>query len=326
MQRMLIIGGTGSLGHKLVDHFWKEYEIYIYSRDENKQWHMRQEYKDLPNDRLHFVIGDIRDVNRFKYCLHWIKPETIIIAAALKHIDVCEFNPGESITTNILGIKNVIDTVAQDAIEGKIDFLETVLFVSTDKACSPVNVYGMCKSISERMIVEKSERLKKPRFLNVRYGNVINSRGSLIPVLQGIAEDPTKLAFSITDTRMTRFFMTLGESVKLIENTLKFGQTGETWVPKDIRSCKIYDVVKYFSEKYGKPIHHIGIRAGEKLHECLVNITEIHRTIEKEGTYIIKPCYANVPLESLVLTEEFTSSDTLQNFLKLFPMLNDENQ
>ncbi len=318
MQKILILGGTGSLGHKLVDHFSKTNEIYIYSRDENKQWAMKQEYKELPEGRLHFVIGDIRDRERFKYCLHWIKPNIIIIAAALKHIDICEFNPGESITTNILGIKNVIDTVAQEALEGGIDFLETVLFVSTDKACSPVNVYGMCKSISERLMVEKSERIAKPKFLNVRYGNVINSRGSLIPVLEGIAKDPSKKFFYITDLRMTRFFMTLKESVDLIDNTLKYGETGDTYIPKSIKSCKIHELIKYFSEKYQKPIKITGIRPGEKLHECLINITEINRTTETDHGYVIKPCYARVPEEELALKDEFTSADTLEGIWEIF--------
>ncbi len=318
MQRILILGGTGSLGHKLVDHFSKTNEIYIYSRDENKQWAMKQEYKELPEGQLKFVIGDIRDRERFKYCLHWIKPNIIIIAAALKHIDICEFNPGESITTNILGIKNVIDTVAQEALENKIDFLETVLFVSTDKACSPVNVYGMCKSISERLMVEKSERISKPKFVNVRYGNVINSRGSLIPVLEGIANDPSKKFFYITDLRMTRFFMTLKESVELIENTMKYGETGDTYVPKTIKSCSIHDLIKYFSEKYQKPIRTVGLRPGEKLHECLINITEINRTIETIHAYVIRPCYARVPKDELILEEEFTSKDVLEGIGELF--------
>jgi FlaA1/EpsC-like NDP-sugar epimerase len=153
----------------------------------------------------------------------------------------------------------------------------------------------------------------------VRYGNVINSRGSLIPVLEGIAKDPSKEFFSLTDIRMTRFFMTLKDSVKLIENTLKYGESGDTYVPKNIKSCKIHDLIRYFSEKYGKPIKVIGLKPGEKLNECLVNITEIHRTIESEDAYIIKPCYMAIPEEQLVLKKEFTSCDSLRNIYDIFP-------
>ena len=305
MKTLLIMGGTGSLGHTLVKKYIDKYKIIIFSRDENKQWDMRKKFPTIT-----FVLGDIRDKNSIETTLFKFKPSTIIIASALKHIDQCENNINECINTNITGIQNVVDTIYNYALKGLIDFLEKVLFVSTDKACSPVNSYGMCKSLAERMVIEKSQYVESPKFVVVRYGNVINSRGSLFPLFHEIGKSPEKKYFTLTDKRMTRFFMTLDQSVKLIDMALEYGNSGDTYIPK-VDCYTIYDIALLFSEKYHKPIEITGLRPGEKLHETLINITESYRTIVEGDNYIIKPCYQNVI--SNFTYEELSSNTNLSD-------------
>ncbi len=284
-KKILIFGGSGSLGTSLINKLVDQNEILIYSRDESKQWEIKNRIK---NKNLSMVIGDIRDYIRVKEEISKFKPHVIMIAAALKHVDVCENFPKESVLTNINGTQNVVDAVID-----KLDFLpnlETVLFVSTDKACSPINVYGMCKAISERSVIEKQQCCDTVKFLVVRYGNVLQSRGSIIPLFMYQAKN--KPCFTITRSDMTRFLMTLDESVSLILNAIQNGKSGETWIPK-IRSMKIKDLADMFSEIYNKPIKEIGIRSGEKIHEYLINETESLRTVMAKDCYIIKSIYEN---------------------------------
>lgn len=291
-KRILIIGGSGSLGHTLSNRYLKDNKVFIFSRGENTQWNMKQKFNH--NSNLSFFVGDIRDRERVETCIYTCKPHILIIAAALKHIDICEKNINECINTNIDGIRNVINIITQNAMCNNIPFVETVLFVSTDKACAPVNTYGMCKAISERIVVEKAEFLSKPKFVNVRYGNVLQSRGSLIPLFKNIAENPEKTYFSITDKTMTRFFMSLEDSVDLIDYAINHGDSGDTIIPKTISSYRILDIAVYFSKKYGKPIKISGIRPGEKLHETLISFTESLRTEILGDYYVIRPTYVQV--------------------------------
>ncbi len=286
----MIIGGTGSLGYKLVKKYHTNNKIIIFSRDENKQWTMKLNYPNLT-----YIIGDMRNYNSVDKIIHEYLPNIIIISGALKHIDICEQNIDECINTNIIGVKNIIESVIK--INNKN--IETVVFVSTDKSCSPVNVYGMSKAISERIVAEASLKKGYTKFVCVRYGNVLNSRGSIIPKFKEIAENKDENSFPITDEYMTRFFMTLDQSVQLIETSILHGDNGDTWLPI-IDAFKIYDVAKYFSDKYNKPIINMGIRPGEKIHECLINQSELYRTIkqkiptsegEEKMYYVIKPCY-----------------------------------
>lgn len=284
-KKILIFGGSGSLGLSLINRFIYKNKILVYSRDETKQWKIKNKIK---SKNLSLIIGDIRDYIRVKEEIVRFKPDIIIIASALKHVDVCELFPKESILTNINGPQNVVD-----AVNNKIELLpnlESVLMVSTDKACSPINVYGMCKSISERSIVEKGRHFSKPKFLVVRYGNVLQSRGSIIPLFMYQAKND--LFFTLTRSDMTRFLMTLDESVDLILDIIKNGKNGETWIPK-LRSMKIKDLANIFSKIYNKPVKEIGIRSGEKIHESLINQTESLRTVITEKHYIIKPIYKN---------------------------------
>jgi FlaA1/EpsC-like NDP-sugar epimerase len=284
---ILIFGGTGSLGYEIVTRYIDKNIIYNYSRDECKHWKMKLDFNH--NKNLNFIIGDVINEKKVAETLLRIKPNIIIIASAMKHIDQCEYNTDQSLNTNLLGVKNILDSVEkyQEILNG---FLESVLFVSSDKACSPINVYGMCKALSETLIVEKSYYLKKIKFVNIRYGNVLNSRGSIIPLLHTIGSDTEKKYFTLTNDKMTRFVMTLKQSVDLIEHAIINGESGDTIIPKLI-SMNVKDLVELFSEKYNKPIKLTGIKPGEKLLESLINKSQSAR-IKINGEYThIKSIY-----------------------------------
>ena len=306
-KKILIIGGTGSLGNALTDRYVSDNEIMIYSRSENNQWLMNQKYN---SSNLTFFVGDIRDKERLETSIFRFKPNIVIIAAALKHIDICENNINECINTNIDGVRNVVNLITTYSLIDRISFLETVLFVSTDKACAPVNTYGMCKSVSERIMIEKTQFLSTPKFINVRYGNVLSSRGSLIPFYKNLVRNKDTKFIPITDLNMTRYFMTLDSSVDLIEYALLKGEPGDTVIPKHILSFKIIDIAKYFSDKYNIPVKITGIRPGEKIYETLISYTESLRTVDNDLYYIIKPVYKQNQLKQVVSFEtgEFNST------------------
>ena len=214
---LLIFGGTGSLGYELNERYKDDNIIYNFSRDECKHWEMKLNFNN--NDKINFIIGNVKDKENVKRSLKRVNPNIIIIACAMKHIDQCEVNTSESINTNLLGTQNILDSIEEDTNSK----LEKVIFVSSDKACSPINNYGLCKALSETMIIEKAHYVKTISFINVRYGNVLNSRGSIIPLLHKIGNDVDKKYFNLTSDKMTRFVMTLKESVDLIEYAILNG-------------------------------------------------------------------------------------------------------
>lgn len=285
-KKILIIGGTGSLGHELTNRYIDHNNIYLYSRDESKHWAMNIEYNYHKN--LNFIIGDIADNDKVTQTLLRHNFEIIILAAALKHIDKCEYETNECLKTNLLGTKYVLD-----AIENNIKLLhnlETVVFVSTDKACSPVNFYGMMKAASECLMIEKSKYMDTVKFICVRYGNVLNSRGSIIPMLHKIGKSNNIHEFKLTHEDMTRFIMTLEQSVDLINNAIIYGESGDVVIPKLI-SCKVLDLLEIFSEIYNKSIIKDKLRSGEKLLESLINETQSLRISIKDEYTFIKPPY-----------------------------------
>jgi FlaA1/EpsC-like NDP-sugar epimerase len=269
---ILIFGGTGSLGHALVNRYTN---VTVVSRDEYKQWEMK---KKFPN--VNYLIGDVRDPERVKFVMSTVNPDTVIIAAAMKHIDVCEDAIHECLGTNLMGTKNILNNLS--------DSVKTVCFVSTDKACSPVNSYGMCKALSENLMIEKSIIDKTRKYVTVRYGNVLNSRGSILPILHGAGGDPGVTHFVLTHENMTRFIMTLEQSVDLIDHALHYAQSGDIVIPKLV-CMKIKDLLEIFSEKYNKPIKLTTLRPGEKMNESLINATQSLRLVKGENYYYIKP-------------------------------------
>lgn len=187
-KNILIFGGTGSLGYALNTRYSKNNIIYNFSRDECKHWEMKLHFNSNPN--IHFIIGNVSDRSIVESTIKRIRPDIIIIGSAMKHIDQCEINTSESLKTNLIGTQNVLESVESNLLT--LPNLETVVFISSDKACSPINNYGMCKALSETLVVEKAHYIPSIKFVNVRYGNVLNSRGSIIPLLHKICNDPEK--------------------------------------------------------------------------------------------------------------------------------------
>lgn len=277
-KRILIIGGTGSLGQTLVQRLHQSNEIFVMSRDEAKQWAMQNRFFNAP---IRYIIADIRNYDALRAALVDIKPQIVINASAMKQVPACEIAPHESILTNISGVQNLVRICSHDIQP------EIVLGVSTDKACKPINVYGMCKAIGERIYSSANTENSATCFLCVRYGNVLESRGSIIPLFKYQAR--TDKTYTVTTAEMTRFFTTLSESVDLILKALAVGKKGDTFVPK-LRSGKIADLADIFVEKYGGKASIIGIRPGEKVHEELIGEEEFRRTYELTEDYlVIKP-------------------------------------
>ena len=202
---IFVFGGTGSLGYELNMRYKDNNIIYNFSRDECKHWEMKLYFNSHPNIR--FIIGNVGDKSIVNQSIKRISPNIIIIASAMKHIEQCEINTYESIKTNLIGTQHIIDSIEENL--NTLQRLETVVFVSSDKACSPINNYGMCKALSESLLIEKAHYIPSIKFINVRYGNVLNSRGSIIPLLHKIGNDSGKEYFTITSNEMTRFVMTL---------------------------------------------------------------------------------------------------------------------
>lgn len=286
---IMIFGGAGSLGTTLVTKYLPFCKnIIVVSRDEAKQWELHNYVKSNLHEfkeKLITVIGDVRDFDRINEIILFHKPNNVIIAQALKQVDVCEVYPEESIKTNIIGVNNILKSIENyNSYFGEP--IKNVCFVSTDKACNPINVYGMCKRISEKLVLSVA-KTSKSKYVVTRYGNVLSSKGSIVPLFLKQAKDNNYLSFTVTDPNMTRFLMTLEESVDLIDKAIQFGKSGDIWVPK-LKSIKIYDLATYFSKKFNKPIQIIGVRPGEKIHEILLSAEELASSLISNDCYIVK--------------------------------------
>ena len=289
---ILIFGGSGSLGNKLIEKYINKNKIINFSRDENKHWQMELQYK---NNNLSNIIGDIRDFDKVYQTIMRTNPNIIIVAAALKHIDRCEYESNECLDTNIKGLQNILRVIEMN--KSNLQNLSTLCFISTDKACSPVNIYGMSKAICEILVVEKSKYIKNIKFICVRYGNVLNSRGSIIPILKNKGKDPSCTEFTLTHPNMTRFIMTLDDSVNLIEYAIFNGNNGEIIIPK-LNAVYIKDIIEIFSKKYNKPIKNTELRSGERIYEILINETQSMRTYVKNNYYHISPSYLSTTINN----------------------------
>ncbi len=280
---MLITGGTGSLGKMLIKILLKQYnpeKVIVYSRDELKQFEMAN-IPPFNDKRIRYFIGDVRDKERLLRALDGV--DIVVHAAALKQIPSCEYNPFEAIKTNINGAQNIIEA----AIDRNV---KKVVALSTDKACSPINLYGATKLCSDKLFIAGNAYVGRheTKFSVVRYGNVAGSRGSVIPFfLQQIKAGKSELP--ITDERMTRFWMTLDGAVSLVIKTLELASGGETFVYKN-PSFLVTELVKAMnpSGKYNV----IGIREGEKIHECMVSKDDSRHTYEYNDHYVIYPYYS----------------------------------
>ncbi|MGP1486164.1 MAG: UDP-N-acetylglucosamine 4,6-dehydratase (inverting) [Campylobacter sp.] len=275
---ILITGGTGSFGKKYTEILLKKFKpkrIVIYSRDELKQYEMAQIFTDKS---MRFFIGDVRDENRLNSAMDGI--DYVIHAAALKHVPIAEYNPMECIKTNINGAQNVINASFKAGVS-------KVIALSTDKACNPVNLYGATKLASDKLFVAANNiaGTKKTRFSVVRYGNVVGSRGSVVPFFKHLIENGAK-ELPITHMDMTRFWITLEQGVNFVLKNFERMKGGEIFIPK-IPSMTMPDLAKALAPNLGIKI--IGIRPGEKMHEVMVGKDDAHLTYEFQDHYVISP-------------------------------------
>lgn len=275
---ILITGGTGSFGRKFTEIALRDYHpkrLIIFSRDELKQSEMAQQFNDT---RIRFFIGDVRDPDRLKRAFHSV--DIVIHAAAMKQVPASEYNPFEAIKTNILGAENVINAAIDQGVK-------KVIGLSTDKAANPINLYGATKLCSDKLFVAGNAYAGgvSTRFSVVRYGNVVGSRGSVIPYFLKMKETGT---LPITDSRMTRFWITLDQGAQFVLDSLDRMHGGEIYVPK-IPSMKITDLAKVIGPKCSHDI--VGIRPGEKLHEVLISVDDGRSTLEFNDFFLINPAF-----------------------------------
>jgi UDP-N-acetylglucosamine 4,6-dehydratase len=276
-QVVLITGGTGSFGRACIRILLDEYKpakVIVFSRDELKQHEMREAGFDQPN--LRYFIGDVRDLSRLQRAMHGAN--VVIHAAALKQVPACEYNPMEAIKTNILGTANVIEAALEAGVS-------KVLALSTDKAVSPVNLYGATKLAAEKLTVQSNAYSgeRPARFSCVRYGNVIGSRGSVVPIFLRQRQNGK---LSITDKRMTRFWLSLEQGVRFVLHSIDLMQGGEVFVPK-LPSMSLMDLAKAIAPQ--AKLEEVGVRPGEKLHEVLISEDEARTTVELDDMYVIQP-------------------------------------
>jgi UDP-N-acetylglucosamine 4,6-dehydratase/5-epimerase len=275
---ILITGGTGSFGKRYVKTILEKYKakrIIVYSRDELKQFEMQQSFNSA---EMRYFIGDVRDAERLTQAMRGV--DYVIHAAALKQVPAAEYNPMECIKTNIHGAENVIKAALENEVE-------KVMALSTDKAANPINLYGATKLASDKLFVAANNITggHKTRFAVVRYGNVVGSRGSVVPFFRKLIADSAR-ELPVTDPRMTRFWITLQDGVEFVLKNFQRMQGGEIFVPK-IPSMRITDLVESLAP--GMPVKVVGIRPGEKLHEIMCPADDSHLTLEFADHYVITP-------------------------------------
>lgn len=279
--RILITGGTGSLGRRLtrriLDHTEKT-SVLVYSRDEFKQFEMRQSLSLAEQDRMRFFLGDVRDGDRLKRSLEGV--DYVIHTAALKQVPAAEYNPFEFVKTNILGAENVINAAIDRGVK-------RVVALSTDKAANPINLYGATKLCSDKLFVSGNSYggSRGTRFSVVRYGNVVGSRGSVVPFFLRKRKEGV---LPITDPRMTRFWITLDEGVDLVMTALTAMKGGEIWVPR-IPSMRVVDLARVVAPDCRQEM--VGIRPGEKLHEVMIPVDDGRQALEFQRYFVIQPSF-----------------------------------
>jgi FlaA1/EpsC-like NDP-sugar epimerase len=317
-KRILVTGGTGSLGKTLVNRLLTSKigtpeKITVFSRDEAKQHYMRLEYMNREaatddviyqnsRDRLNFRIGDIRDYSSLVAAMR--DADIVFNAAALKQVPSCEYFPFEAVQTNILGAQNIVRAVRENNLA-----VEKVIGISTDKACKPINVMGMTKALQERILIEANRDCQSVQFNCVRYGNVIASRGSIVPLF--VEQIKNDQPITITLAEMTRFLLSLDRAVDTVFEAVKTDGRGGTFVPK-IASAKMTDVAKVLMGKKELPVVYTGIRPGEKVHEIMVSEEECFRTIERGEYYVILPVLPELREDqdfTPALRKEYSSKD-----------------
>ncbi|MGB7070953.1 MAG: polysaccharide biosynthesis protein [Pyrinomonadaceae bacterium] len=335
-KRILVTGGTGSLGQTLVKRLLTgemglPAKITVFSRDEAKQHYMRLEFMHQKaatddviyqnsQDLLNFRIGDVRDYSALLASMR--DSEIVFHAAALKQVPSCEYFPFEAIQTNILGAENVVKAIRENDLP-----VEKVVGISTDKACKPINVMGMTKALQERLLIEANRDCPSTSFMCVRYGNVIASRGSIVPLFVEQVQNGQSL--TVTMPEMTRFLLSLDRAVDTVFAAISIGRRGETFVPK-VPAANITDVARALMGEKELPIIYTGIRPGEKVHEIMVSEEECFRAVERGDYYVIMPVLPELRSEGEIvpaLSTEYSSKDnniSVESLRELLGGANDE--
>ena len=333
-KRILVTGGTGSLGNALVRRLLAgemglPAKITVFSRDEAKQHYMRLDYMhkkaatddviyENSKNLLSFRIGDVRDYSSLLSAMR--DADVVFHAAALKQVPSCEYFPIEAVLTNIHGAANVVRCIRENDLT-----VETVVGISTDKACKPINVMGMTKALQERILIEANRDCPNTRFVCVRYGNVIASRGSIVPLFVEQVKEGRNV--TVTLPEMTRFLLTLDRAVDTVFAVLVNGRRGVTFVPK-VPAARIVDVAKALMGENELPITFTGIRPGEKLHEIMVSEEERYRTVEEGDYFCIEPMLPelrNVDIREPALASEYSSKDVTLDVDQLRTLLASAN-
>lgn len=277
-ETILVTGGTGSFGQRFIEFLLTEYaphKVIVFSRDELKQFEMRQRFA-AHDAKIRYFIGDVRDERRLQRAFSGV--DTVVHAAAMKQVPACEYNPIEAVKTNVMGATHIIDAAIDQGVK-------RVMALSTDKAANPVNLYGASKLCAEKLFSQANSYSPGQgcRFSSVRYGNVIGSRGSVVPLF---LQQRDRGKITITDRRMTRFWITLDQAVQFVAHAIGDMKGGEVFVPK-LPTMSIMDLAEAIAP--GCEIEDISIRPGEKLHEVLLAEEEAHQAVEQEGRYVIHP-------------------------------------
>lgn len=333
-KRVLVTGGTGSLGKVLVrrlltGELGRPQQITVFSRDEAKQHSMRLAFQNLRastdeviyhnfEQLLQFRIGDVRDLHSVSTALR--QADVVFNAAALKQVPSCEYFPYEAVQTNIIGAENIIRAIREHRLA-----VETVVGVSTDKACKPVNVMGMTKAVQERLFVRANLDAGDTRFISVRYGNVLASRGSVIPLFHEQIHRGGPL--TITTTDMTRFLLSLEQAVDTVLAALREASRGETYIPR-VPSAKVTDIADALIGDRKIETAVTGIRPGEKVHEILVSEEEGYRTIERGNYYVIQPMLPELlaaDKKGEPLGREYSSADNVMSSGEVAELLKRHN-
>jgi UDP-N-acetylglucosamine 4,6-dehydratase len=291
---VLVTGGTGSFGRRFIDTLLKRSSarrVIVFSRDEYKQYEMQQVFDGEAAPRMRFFIGDVRDAERLELATREV--DFIVHAAALKQVPAAEYNPFECIRTNVSGAENVVRAALRNGVR-------RVIALSTDKAANPINLYGASKLASDKIFIAANNLAGRTdtRFAVVRYGNVVGSRGSVIPLYRKLVAEGAQY-LPVTDERMTRFWITLQQGVDFVATSLAMMNGGEIFVPK-IPSMRIADLARLMAP--GRPIKVVGIRPGEKLHEVMVTEDDSRQTLELADRYVIEPSFAWWQRDSYVST------------------------
>lgn len=276
---VLVTGGTGSFGHTFARQLLRDHrprKLIVFSRDELKQHEMRQAFPDGPDSPMRYFIGDVRDLDRLRRAMRGV--DVVVHAAAMKQVPTCEYNPIEAVQTNVTGARNVIEAALDNSVP-------RVLAISTDKAVNPANLYGATKLVAEKLFVQANSYVGAgpSRFACVRYGNVLGSRGSVIPLFLRQRESGT---ITITDPRMTRFWLTLDQGVRFVIRCIERIHGGEVFVPK-LPSMGIMELAEVVAP--GCLVREVGVRPGEKLHELLISADEARSAVEFDDMYVVKP-------------------------------------